>query len=895
MNPEKDANMKEISRRKFLQGSMGVTAAAILGGKLMPSSKKSLVPGLSPAQTSEGKWIKSYCTSCIWPNCGTEVKVVDGVAMEIRGNKEHPFNQGTLCPRGNALLMNLYNPYRLKAPMKRTNPAKGRDIDPGWVEISWEEAFATVGDRLKKIQQTDPRKFIWGMGFSSNPHEARIALAMNAIFNSPNVLYSNGQLCEVHYAPILFNGVYVDRIDLGYCNYLIDFGRNIGGSAMFASGPGRMLADALERGMKLIVVDPHASPEASKGEWVPIKPGTDLAFAMAMLHLILHEIKQYDAEALKIRTNAPYLIDNAGEYVRDSQSGKPLLWDTTSNIPKTFDDPSLGDVALEGIYDTNGVVATPAFSLLKKSVADSTPEWAEKLTGIPATKIREITQRFVEESQIGATIIIDGIEYPYRPAAITAGRGSVNTLQGKKFYVLVDTINAVMGGMGVPGSILTDPPLVAGEVDGVLVGTPINQAPDEFTIPQNTYNMMQFYPNGVFPPTGSQYGAILDPQKYYLDYEIDTFFFYGWNALINDGDPEIVEKALAKIPFSFTVAYHIDEAAYFADILFPESAQYERYQARVIGDNTAVGKETIALGGIHAKVPVLDKPLYDTKQMEEIVIELADRAGTLPVFNAVFGALNGFAPDKGLEPMKKYTAEELVDIRLKNFTGDPTKGLDYFKEKGFFIQNLPMTQCYEYATLKEAKIRLPIYDYVAMQRGKKLRDNLDKFNVTVPGWDDLTEVWLDYEPLVTWHDNWLTAHRDDYDLYAINWKISPRNIGIGGQDDNAFLREIVENWEFDDLHIQINSATARSKGLKTGDHVLVESLHGGKVEGVIKTTDLVHPDVIGFPAQAGRWSKYMNPRTWQGSNYNLLLTMKEGWILSDGPMVNAAPVKVSKI
>ena len=93
--------------------------------------------------------------------------------------------------------------------MKRTNPAKGRDIDPGWVEISWEEAYATVGDRLKKIQQTDPRKFLWGMGFSSNPHEARIALAMNAIFNSPNVLYSNGQLCEVHYAPILFNGVYV--------------------------------------------------------------------------------------------------------------------------------------------------------------------------------------------------------------------------------------------------------------------------------------------------------------------------------------------------------------------------------------------------------------------------------------------------------------------------------------------------------------------------------------------------------------------------------------------------------------------------------------------------------------------------------------------------------------
>ena len=61
----------------------------------------------------------------------------------------------------------------------------------------------------------------------------------------------------------------------------------------------------------------------------------------------------------------------------------------------------------------------------------------------------------------------------------------MNTLQGKKFYMLVDTINAVMGGMGVPGSILTDPPVVATNVDEVLVGTPINQAPEGFTIPQN--------------------------------------------------------------------------------------------------------------------------------------------------------------------------------------------------------------------------------------------------------------------------------------------------------------------------------------------------------------------------------------------------------------------------
>ena len=892
----KNINEKEINRRDFLKGSLALAGAAAFGRHLMPASKKGLIPGLNPFEASEAKWVKSYCTSCIWPNCGTEVKVSDGVAVEVRGNKEHPFNEGTLCPRGSALLMNMYNPYRLKSPMKRTNPQKGRGIDPGWVEISWEEAFKTVGDRLKEIHDTDPRKLLYSIGFSSNIWENLIALNVNAIFGSPNYMTSAGPLCEVHYAPTLFNGAYVDRIDLGYCNYLIEFGRNVGGSTMIASGPGRVLADALARGMKLIVVDPHASPEASKGEWVPIKPGTDLAFAMAMLHLILYEINRYDVQSLKTRTNAPYLIGPEGEYVRDPETGKPLLWDTDAGIAKTYDDPTLGDVALEGTYDVAGIEATTAFALLKQSVADSTPEWAEALTDIPAAKIREITQDFVDASQVGSTIMLDGIEYPYRPAALTVGRGPANSMQGKKFYVLANTINTVMGGMGVPGSILTCPPITVGESDGVMVGTPLSHAPsEEFAIPQNDYYLQQFYPNAAFQPIGSQYQAILDPEKYYLDYEIDTFFFYGYNALINNPDPEIVEQALAKIPFTFSVAYHIDEPAYFADILFPEPSMYERYQARILGENMAVGKETIALHGIHAKSPVLDKPLYDTKQFEEIVAELAERVGVLPVFNGMYSAMYGFPPENSLEPMKKYTAEELTDIRLKNFTGDPDKGLNYFKENGFVIHELPLKECYEYALFKEANARLPIYDYIAIQRGKALQDNLAKFDVTVPGWDDLTDFWHDFEPLSVWHDNWLTEERDDFDLYAVNWKISPRNIGIGSQDDNVFLREIVENWEFDDLNIQINSATARAKGLKTGDHVLVESVHGGKVEGVIKTTELIHPSTLGFPGQAGRWSKFMNPRTWQGSNHNLLLTFKEGRTREDGQIVIAAPVKVSKI
>ena len=890
----KNNNEKEITRRDFLKGSLALAGAATFGSNFLPAKKK-VVPGFDSLQTSGEKWVKSFCSSCIWPNCGTEVKVVDGVAMELRGNKEHPFNKGTLCPRGNALLASLYNPYRVKAPMKRTNPEKGKGIDPGWVEISWDEAFSTIIDHLKPILETDPRKLMVGAGFSSNLHEAPLVFGIPALFGTPNLVFSAGALCDVHYGPSLFNQSFVDRIDLEHCNYLLEFGRNVGGSAMYANGAGRALANALDRGMELVVFDPHVSPEASKGEWVPIKPGSDMAFGLAMLHLILHEIEQYDIEALKARTNAPYLINAEGDYVRDPETDKPLMWDQDAKEAKVFDDPTLGDVALEGVYDIDGVEATPAFDLLKQSVADTTPEWAEEKTGISAARTRQITQRFVEESRLGSTIVIDGVELPYRPAALTVGRGAANQLMGKDFYILAGTINVVMGGMGVPGSIVCAPPAVIDPIDGVSAMDRAGTVTTEFTIPQNDYLMTQFFPSAHIPPMGSTYAAILDPEKYHLDYDIEMLFYYGFNALVANTEPSLVEEALTKIPFTAGIAYTFDEPSYWADILLPENSLYERYTARVIGEDMAVDREKIDLHGIHAKTPVLDKPLYDTMQMEDILVELADRLGMIPVLNGVYGGMVGLPPEKALDPTRKYSYAEMIDVYLQSFTGDDEKGLDYFREHGFYVHRLPIDQCYEYCQLKEQNARISIYNNGGLQTGKILKANLEKFDVTIPGWENPEDPLKEYKALVYWEDNWQTSPPAEFDMYAVNWKISVRNIGIGAQDHNPYLREIVADWEFDDFNIQINNETAKSKGLKTGDRVLVESVLGGKVEGTIKTTDLIAKDIVGFPGQAGLWSKLTNPIEQRGTNYNPLLSMKEGDVMLSGSIVISPPVKMSKI
>ena len=99
--------------------------------------------------------------------CGIKVKVQNGVLRAIYPDEARAeyYNWGN-CPKGISGIWNTYNPYRIKKPLKRTNPKKGPNEDPRWVEISWEEAFNIVAEKLKKIMRTSKR---W-----CRPHSCRV-------------------------------------------------------------------------------------------------------------------------------------------------------------------------------------------------------------------------------------------------------------------------------------------------------------------------------------------------------------------------------------------------------------------------------------------------------------------------------------------------------------------------------------------------------------------------------------------------------------------------------------------------------------------------------------------------------------------------------------------------
>jgi len=136
---------------------------------------------IAQAVPVEGKWIPSTCGMCLH-GCGIKVYVQGGVALKIEGDETNPDNLGKLCPKGNAGLSRLYDPNRVRKPLKRTNPQKGPGVDPKWVEISWDEAYEITARELGKVRRDDPRKLLCAIG----DFQRILLWGWPAAFGSPN-------------------------------------------------------------------------------------------------------------------------------------------------------------------------------------------------------------------------------------------------------------------------------------------------------------------------------------------------------------------------------------------------------------------------------------------------------------------------------------------------------------------------------------------------------------------------------------------------------------------------------------------------------------------------------------------------------------------------------------
>ena len=229
-------------------------------------------------------WIPSSCAFC-YGSCSIKVHRVDGVLVKIEGNPESSVGKGRLCAKGAAGLMIHYDPNRLTKPLRRTNPNKGIGVDPGWKEISWDEAITEIVSHLKRIRQDDPRKLViqrtTTVTANKNPLQA-----FSFGFGTPNQSVSGGGLhCGngAHLISGIMHASWGVVPDFEYCNYAVYFGASKGHSAGHcATSNMGLAADARARGMKLVVFDPMCNFASAKAsEWVPLRVGTDAAAALA--------------------------------------------------------------------------------------------------------------------------------------------------------------------------------------------------------------------------------------------------------------------------------------------------------------------------------------------------------------------------------------------------------------------------------------------------------------------------------------------------------------------------------------------------------------------------------------------------------------------------------------
>ena len=849
---------------------------------------------MAPAEANRGeKWQYGFCMGCFEGDCSTKVYTKDGVVVNIEGNPESPLNRGKVCLRAVAGIMGLYNPYRVKTPLKRTNPQKGPDVDPGWVEITWDEALNTVAERFKKIRQEDPRKLVvwegWGAaqnflitsnGTDEVHNDAGGFLIFTKAFGTINECFSR-PLCAIHYAENLVHGQHPEYItDLEHCKYLIAPGRTVGPNVSTTHATMRFL-DAIDRGMKLVTLDPRYSPEAAKGyRWLPVRPGTENAFALAMVHVILHELNKYDVWFVKNRTTGPYLIGPDGYYFRDKSSNKPMIWDPTDNKAKVFDDNTIKDYALAGEYTFEGVKAHPALHLIKEHIKQYTPEWAAEITSISAETIREVTKEFVEHAQIGSTIEIEGFKFPLRPVQFAgSGRGTMSQRGGNYFGLLGNLVNMLVGAIEVPGGVTGNrcpgpgPWVLEPNADGVV--TPIMETLGfPFKFPPDHADMKEFYPHAHATPY-MMARAILDPEKHYLPYKIEAMMFCGANSIRSACDRDLFIEAWGKVPFAVTFSISYDESAMMSDIVLPESQFMERRYARFYTP-TQQNIDDSVRGLVMVMGRKAVKPMFNTKRMDDILIEIAERAGFLygkdgvnDLFNFVF-MLN----DKNkLDINKKYTIDEMLDRRIKSIFGDGYS-FDQLLECGVIYKwDATGKRGYNYYYWPDNKTRHPIYFDKLKEAGDRLKENLTKHNVKLPNWKDQNELFEFYKALPPWITPAEMKVAPEYDMWVCNWKSNFMPFGCSNTQENAWLAEIREQDRYE-LYIWMNSGTADKKGFSDEELVWVES-RWGRTRGRLRLTELIHPEVVGIAACHGSATPMMSPDAKKGTFFNILLGSKE--------------------
>jgi thiosulfate reductase/polysulfide reductase chain A len=556
------------TRRRFLQasGAAGAAAgAAHLGGLSTLTDAQA-----APAAAGDGKTVvtKSICAQCP-ARCGIDVHTTNGRVHGIYGNPAHPISNGKLCPKGPLGLYVLYDPDRHKGPMKRTNPSKGRDQDPKFVPVSWQEALDTVAGRLNTLREkNEAHRFalLFGRGWGAS----EVGVPINsfaALYGSPNVGIGHSSLCSdgsVLAKQCTDGNASYSSYDYRHANYLLMFGANF--LEAFRPYNNNLQAWGFIRGEKsprtrVTAVDVHMNQTLSAADRaLMVKPGTDGALALAIAHVIL-------TEGLWERS-----------FVGDFKDGVNLFKAGQPVPPEAFNEQWV-----RGLVDW-----------WNAELKDRTPRWAAAVTTLPEKDIVATAREF------GST----------RPAIALFERGAHTHSNGVYNGMAIHSLNALVGSLYSEGGL-------AYQMGPSYGDMPVKE--DEFKDALSKPTQPRIDLKGHADGYPLAKNMIQEIPKNHLagkPYKLDTVMFYMTNPVFSAPNATEWEKML-KETFVIDTSPFPSETSVYADLILPDHTYLERLQ-----DAPTYPFQGFPLAQL--RTPAV-KPLYDTKYFGDTVIEIGKR------------------------------------------------------------------------------------------------------------------------------------------------------------------------------------------------------------------------------------------------------------------------------
>ena len=817
-------------------------------------------PTAPPVQDAFDEVKKTTCYMCAC-RCGIRVHMRNGEVRYIDGNPDHPLNKGVICAKGSSGIMKQQSPARLTVPLK-CKPGSARG-DGDFVETTWEDVFNTLTERLSKIRATDPKKFAM---FTGRDQMQALTGLWARQFGTPNYA-AHGGFCSVNMAAGMiytiggsfweFGGPDLDRAKLFVM---------IGTAEDHHSNPLKIALSKFKRGGgRFISINPvRTGYSAIADEWIPIKPGTDGALFMALIHELIRT-GEFDKEFVAEYTNGLDLVDLAdGLVVGKSET-------------------------LEGAQTVDGKSAKPAFELLKERVAECTPQWASEITGIPAARIVKLAR------ELGETAMRQSFELPIawtdtygrehksvvgRPVAFHAMRGLAAHSNGFQTVRALAILMTLLGTIDRPGGFRHKAPFPKAIPPGVKppkswddvqpnkplgaspLGFPAN--PDELSVGPDGEPIRidkAFSWEHPLSAHGLMHNVITNAWRG-DPYRIDTLLIFmanmAWNStmnttlvrsMLNDKD----ESGEYKIPFIAVCDAFASEMTAYADLILPDTTYLERHDAMSLLDRP-ISEFDGPCDSV--RIPVVE-PKGQCKPFQEVLIELAGRlkfpAFTTPEGGRKFKGYTDFvinyetAPGSGIGFLSGWRGTD----GSKALIGEPNpeQWERYAENDCVFHYALPESQQYmrnwnrDY--LEFAKdvafngslepIRIHIYSTV-----------LQSFRLAAQGKragkqppDHLRErIETHFDPLPFWSAPLEDAATDmvKYPLNAVTQR--PMAMYHSWDSQNAWLRQIHSH-----NYLMVNPLTAQAAGIEDGGWLWVES-QWGKLRCMCRYTEAVEPGTV---------------------------------------------------